>query len=128
MLLNMESKESLVNFVLATGCTIVFEYESVSHQHIVLLEENRIVLIGLTSPFFTVPISHPILTYLFGRMYGFKTVIQSLEFRKPTDFRQIVREVAQEYQSEGSVPLCFTADGACRQMKLKSAWYIMLRA
>lgn len=59
---------ALQQFLSATGLTMTFEAERVEHQHVILLTETRLVLIGLTS--IMQPAGpHPAVTYAVARFF-----------------------------------------------------------
>lgn len=59
---------ALQQFLTETELTLTFEAERVEHQHIVLLEETRLVLIGLTSIMQPTGL-HPAVTYAVARFF-----------------------------------------------------------
>jgi hypothetical protein len=119
-------------FCVQTGLTMIAEFEDIESQHITLLTETRIVLIGVNSPHLLrvlkVPIAHPMLTHLLGKIFGFTSVVPNLNFRPPEEFVAVRREICKRIGDEGDVLLLFNKDGTLDQVKDKTAWYVMLRA
>lgn len=130
--MNETQRHWMVQFCIETGATMIAEFEDMESQHITLLRETRIVLIGMNNPHllqnFKVPITHPLLTHLFGEIFGFHSVIPNLNFRKQTEYPAALREICTRDGDEGDVLLLFKKSGSLEQVKVKSAWYILLRS
>mmetsp|Transcript_61956 Transcript_61956/g.72457 ORF Transcript_61956/g.72457 Transcript_61956/m.72457 type:complete len:740 (+) Transcript_61956:80-2299(+) len=130
--MNETQRHWMVQFCIETGATMIAEFEDTESQHITLVRETRIVFIGMNNPhllqYFKVPITHPLLTHLFGEIFGFHSVIPNLNFRKQTEYSATLREICTRDGDEGDVLLLFKKSGALEQVKVKSAWYILLRS
>lgn len=128
--LGNEKISELKDLLKFTRWTLNFEFEYPSHQHIVPLHKEQLVLIGCSG--IHVPCgkaSHPILGCSIARYFQFPSVLEDLTIYEKDQLNTICSNVAVEWETEGSVLILLDDENNVVDfVKVKAWWYILLRS
>ena len=128
--LSAEKQAELKQLLILTRWTLNFEFENPKHQHIVQLNEEKLVLIGCSG--IHVPqgkSTHPILGCALARYFNFHSVLEDLTTYNKDQLNNVCQDIVRGWNVEGAVLILLDdKSNVVDFVKVKAWWYVLLRA